>query len=83
MNRAPSNESEEEEILPLGEESRLRGEAPGEPRGAGSGFSLQRGRGTEIHRDAAGMVKARCQEFELRSPRSLLICCCWQRRRPD
>src|ERR1700736_4061497 len=31
MNRAPSKESEEEEILPLGEESRLRGESPGEP----------------------------------------------------
>jgi hypothetical protein len=42
MNRAPSNESEEEEILPLGEESRLRGEAPGEPgaRGLASGSSV-------------------------------------------
>jgi len=31
VNRAPSKEQEEEEILPLGEESRRRGEAPGEP----------------------------------------------------
>jgi hypothetical protein len=31
MNRAPSKESEEEETLPLGEESRLGGETPGEP----------------------------------------------------
>ena len=31
MNRPPSKEPEEEEILPLGEESRWRGEAPGEP----------------------------------------------------
>src|SRR5450755_2632016 len=42
MNRAPSNESKEEEILPLGEESRLRGEAPGEPgaRGVASGSNV-------------------------------------------
>ena len=31
MNRAPSKESEEEEILPVGGETRLRGEAPGVP----------------------------------------------------
>ena len=42
MNRAPSNESEEEEILPLGEEPRWRGEAPGEPGppGVASGSSV-------------------------------------------
>ncbi len=41
VNRAPSKESEEEEILPLGEESRLRGESPGEPgaRGVASASS--------------------------------------------
>src|ERR1700730_10896654 len=40
MNRAPSNESEEEEIL--GVEPGLRGEAPGEPgaRGGASGPSV-------------------------------------------
>ena len=31
MNRAPSKESEEEEILSRGEGRRLRGEAPGKP----------------------------------------------------
>jgi hypothetical protein len=42
MNRAPSNEPEEEEILPLGEKPRLCGEAPGEPgaRGVASGSSV-------------------------------------------
>lgn|ERR1700733_2803422 len=42
MNRAPSNEPEEEGILPLGEEPRLCGEAAGETgvRGMASGSSV-------------------------------------------
>jgi hypothetical protein len=39
MKRAPSKESEEEEILPVGEGRRLRGEAPGKPGVCGAAFS--------------------------------------------
>jgi hypothetical protein len=39
MNRAPSKESEEEEILPLGDEDGFRGEPPSGPGVRGVGFS--------------------------------------------